>query len=302
MLAGSIGRVEVGRRWRIGAAKRPVVAHIGPQSPGARPPDIEHRHGGVVGMDTLGRKDVTADRLDQRHQGGRRCTDPVSQGRDVELDALAGIGRALTRERQVQAVLGKQHVRQQPRPRASARNRMRRRRWLGDLLAAPARVLLAHMLDHLPLARHQLQALGHVLAQLVQNPAAARAGRRNRIDHALARQVLGQRPPGRLAPLERLHRHALRHGDLFRRLRLDLILLELEQLQLELVQQGTPLRRLPEPIVLQLDDPVLELLDLQLAQLGQPLRNLPGRPLGQHHRLQRLNVVGQRGGRGHITY
>ena len=36
--------------------------------------------------------------------------------------------------------------------------------------------------------------------------AAARAGRRRRIDDALARQMLGQRPARRLAPLEALHR------------------------------------------------------------------------------------------------
>ena len=100
----------------------------------------------------------------------------------------------------MQAVLGEQHMRQQPRPGAAARDRVRRRRRLGDLLAAPARELLAHVLDHLPLARHQLQRLGHVLAQLVQGAAAARAGRRSRIDDALARQMLGQRPARRLAP------------------------------------------------------------------------------------------------------
>ena len=45
----------------------------------------------------------------------------------------------------------------------------------------------------------QLQRLGHVLAQLVQRAAAARAGARRRVDDALARQVLGQRPARRLA-------------------------------------------------------------------------------------------------------
>ena len=94
--------------------------------------------------------------------------DPVGQRRDVELDALAGIGRALAVERQMQAVLGEQDMGQQLRPGAAARDRMRRRRRLGDRLAAPARELLAHVLDHLPLPRHQLQRLGHVLAELVQ--------------------------------------------------------------------------------------------------------------------------------------
>ena len=99
----------------------------------------------------------------------------------------------------MQAVLGEQHLRQQRRSGASARDRMRGRRRLGDRLAGPAGELLAHVLDHLPLARHHLQRLGHVLAQLAQRAAAARAGRRRRIDDALARQMLGQRPARRLA-------------------------------------------------------------------------------------------------------
>jgi len=249
-------------------------------------------------MQPLGGEHMGAHRLDQRHQGGRRCAHPVGQGRHVKLDAFAGIDRALARQRQMQAVLGEQHVGQQPRSGASPGDRVRRRRRLGDLLAAPARVLLAHVLDHLPLPRHQLQRLGHVLPELVQNPATARAGYRHRIDHALARQMLGQRPTGRLAPLERRHRHALWHSDFFRRLRLSLRLLQLEQLQLELVEQRAALRRLAEPFVPQLGDLVLELLDQQhlVADLGAI-----GLPLGQQHRLQRLDVVGKwfSGGRGH---
>ena len=168
MLAAAIGRVEEHRRRRIGAAKRPVVAHIGPQPAGAGLALGQHRHGGVVGMDALGCEDMRPDRLDQRHQGRRRSADPIGQRRDVELDAFAGIDRALAVERQMQAVLGEQDMRQQPRPGAPARDRMRRRRRLGDRLAGPAGELLAHVLDHLPLARHQLQRLGHVLAELAQ--------------------------------------------------------------------------------------------------------------------------------------
>jgi hypothetical protein len=61
--------------------------------------------------------------------------------------------------------------------------------------------------DHLPPARDQLQRLRHILADLVQGPAAARTGRRRGIDNALTWQVLGHRPPCRLAPLEPLHLH-----------------------------------------------------------------------------------------------
>ena len=80
-------------------------------------------------------------------------------------------------------------------------------------------------------------------------------------------------------------------GDLFRRLRLSLCLLQLEQLQLELIDQRVALRRLAEPLMLQLGDPVLELLDLQ--RLVANLRAIR-LPLGQQHCLQRLDVVRKR--------
>jgi len=161
------------------------------------------------------------------------------------------------------------------------------------------------MLDHLPLPRHQLQRLGHVLAQLVQHPAAARAGRRHRIDDALARQMLGQRPARRLAPFECAHlnllaccrgcRH-LRHGLRFRR-----ILFQVGQLQLELFEQCAPLRGLPKSLLPKLGDRELHLLDQQGARPRFGLRVLSlhlsfnaRRVLGEKHCLQRLDVVGQR--------
>src|SRR5260221_6865116 len=70
---------------------------------------------------------------------------------------------------------------------------MERRRSLADLLAVAAGELLADMLDHLPLPRDHLQRLGDVLAQLAQpRPAAALAGGRPRLDHPLARPMLGK--------------------------------------------------------------------------------------------------------------
>ena len=159
------------------------------------------------------------------------------------------------------------------------------------------------MLDHLPLPRHQLQRLGHILAQLVQGSAAARACARRRVDHALARQVFRQRPARRLAAIERLHGHARGLGwpaRLCRSLGLSLIFLELEQLQLELVEQRTTFRRLAEPLVPQPGDHVAQLLDLQApslglvlgrrgARFGQPQR----RTLCHDQRLQRVDVVRQ---------
>src|SRR3977135_3365223 len=99
----------------------------------------------------------------------------------------------------MRAVLAEQHVGEQLWPGASARDRMRRRRWLRDRLALPARHLLAHDLANLPARRHALQHLGYVLAELAQLTAAARACRRRWLDAALARQVVRQRTTRGLA-------------------------------------------------------------------------------------------------------
>src|SRR6185312_5777934 len=89
-------------------------------------------------------------------------------------------------------------------------NRMRGGRRLGDRFAGPADELLAHVLDHLPLARNELQRLGHVFADLAQSAvAAAWADRRCRIDDALPWQMFRQRPAAWLAALERWHRNLL---------------------------------------------------------------------------------------------
>src|SRR5437868_8103998 len=70
---------------------------------------------------------------------------------------------------------------------------MERRRSLADLLAVAAGELLADMLDHFPLPRDDLQRLGDILAQLAQpRAAAAKANGRSRLDHPLARQMLGE--------------------------------------------------------------------------------------------------------------
>ena len=55
------------------------------------------------------------------------------------------------------------------------------------------------MLDHLPAPRLALERLGDVLAQLADRAAALGAGAGGGIDDPLARQVLRQRPAGRLA-------------------------------------------------------------------------------------------------------
>ena len=62
-------------------------------------------------MDALGGEDMGADRLDERHQGCCRRAHPVGERGDIEIDAFARRGGALAVERQMQAVLGEQHMR-----------------------------------------------------------------------------------------------------------------------------------------------------------------------------------------------
>ena len=103
------------------------------------------------------------------------------------------------------------------------------------------------------------------------------------MNHALARQMLGQRPARRLAPGKALHRHRLRigwPGHIHRGLGLRAIFLELEQLQLQLVEQRAALRRLAEPLVPQPGDRKLQLLDLERTRLGFVLRRRGARLRG----------------------
>ena len=186
----------------------------------------------------------------------------------------------------------------QPRPGAPTRNRMRGRRRLGDGLAGPAGELLPHVLDHLPLARHDLQRLGHVLADLAQGAAAARTGRRRRIDNPLTRQVVGKRPARWLAPFKALDLDRVgarrRACYLCRRLGFGRVLLEIGKLELKLLDQCAPLRGLTEPFMAQLGDGELQLLDHQRLRLRCRLGSRARRPLGQQHRLQRRDIIRQR--------
>jgi hypothetical protein len=138
--------------------------------------------------------------------------------------------------------------------RAPARDWMRWGRRLRDRFAGPAGELLAHVLDHFPLARDELQRLGHVLTDLAQYPApTARAGRGHRIDDTLARQMLGQRTARRPAPFEGRHHNLLarrrrsRHPR--RRFGLRRILFQVGELKLELLEQRATLRGLAVPLV-----------------------------------------------------
>ena len=217
MLALAIARVIEHRRRRPRAAKRPVVAHIDPASPGVGFALGQHRHGRVVPMQALGRHDMGFDKAPERIE--RRADRPhrVGHGRQRDRHAFQGVALGLTVQRLMLAELLEHDHRQQARPRPAPGDDMERRRRLADLLAVPAGELLPHRLDHLPLTRHRFQRPRHVLAELAQAIAAAAFARRRRIDHhALAGKMVGERIA--LGTLARKSAHRRRLGDgLFRR-------------------------------------------------------------------------------------
>jgi hypothetical protein len=81
-----------------------IVAHVGPQAATSALAFRQPRNRRVVGMDALGCEHVSADRLDERQQRCRCGTDPIGKRRDIKLDTLPCVSRALAGERQVQAV------------------------------------------------------------------------------------------------------------------------------------------------------------------------------------------------------
>lgn len=156
-----------------------------------------------------------------RLQGRRARSDLIGQCGETEIDASPGVALGLAVQRLMLAELLEQDRRQQVWFCPSARCGMEGSRWLADLLAVPTGELLSHRLDHLPLARNDLQRLGDVFAHLHDvGRAAARAGRRGIDDLALARQVLGKRLAGRPAAFESgdvcdSRRHAFRSDLVF---------------------------------------------------------------------------------------
>ena len=187
-------------------------------------------------------------------------------------------------------LLEQQHG-EQVRAGPAARRDVERRRRLADPLAVPARHLLAHVLDHLPLARDHLQRLGDGLAELAQpRAAAAVAGRRRRNDDALARQMLGERLAGRAFARERRNVRRLGGGALGG----DLVLggggLQLFELQLHLIEQARrALRARPVDLPLELGDLQVLTRDRRrvVGQLGAGERQLGS---------QRSDVVRKIGG------
>lgn len=108
-------------------------------------------------MEPLRVQDIGLQRMKQGIEGCNASADPVAQCRGVDLDALAGIGRALTVQRLMQQKLGDQHHSQQAGTGKAARNGMRRCWCLCNAFAIATGEFFAHMLDDLPFARFTFQ-------------------------------------------------------------------------------------------------------------------------------------------------
>ena len=170
---------------------------------------------------------------------------------------------------------------------------MERRRRLADLVAVAASELLAHVLDHLPLARDHLKRLGDVLAKLGQSRAAAaeaRASGPGTTTRSRGRCSGNGLRAGRLRVNAR-HCRGLGRGYLGSDLVGGSRGLQLFQLQFHLVQQPRgPLGVRAEPFAVQLGDLELQMSDqrLVIGPLGADLGKL-GVRYGQR-RLQRLDI------------
>ena len=187
VLAAAIARVIEHRCRRRRPAKRPVVAHVNPTSPGVGLALGQNRHNGVVAVQAFGGKGVLLDAPDQRRQYRAAAAHLVGQGRQAERHPFPSVAFGLAVERLMLPELLEQDHRQQARAGPAAGQHMERRRRLADPLAIATGEFLTDVLDHLPLPRNGLQRLGDVLAQLAQpRAAAALATRRSRLDYALA--------------------------------------------------------------------------------------------------------------------
>ncbi|TDP45668.1 hypothetical protein DES42_105375 [Zavarzinia compransoris] len=128
-------------------------------------PRGQHRHRCVVAVQPLGGQCVGLDTRKEWRQGEGASADLIGQGREAERHAFPGVALGLAVQRLMLAELLEQDRRQQVGPGPAAGCRMERRRRLSDGLAVPARDLLPHGLDDLPLPEDDLQGLGDVFPQ-----------------------------------------------------------------------------------------------------------------------------------------
>jgi hypothetical protein len=246
-------------------------------------------------MDAFRAHDMDPDGLNngiERHHAG---ADPIRQGRDIDLDPLAGIGLALPVQRLMQQELVDQHHRQQARPGKASRDRMRGRRRLGDCLAIPAGELFADMLDNLPAPRLAFQRLRDHLAELVQPLAAALATcARRGFDDAFDRQIVWQRASRRPRILRAVLLGGPWRGDLGLGFLFGLRLFEILDGKLELFdQQLAAFRGLPELFAPCLGQHQLQSFDFQPTDRHLALRQCQLFALRTDHRV-RSGKVGRK--------
>ena len=109
------------------AAPGAFVAGIGPEPRrlGLAGAGGQHADGRVVGEDRLGRQDVAPDGIGERLQQGGDLSDPVGQGRAVEVEPFTVKDLALAVKRQMIGIFADHHIGQKARPRAPPLDRAR---------------------------------------------------------------------------------------------------------------------------------------------------------------------------------
>src|SRR3546814_9784779 len=111
------------------------------------------------------------------------AADLFAERRCAERHARTGKPLGLAVERLVLPVLLEQQHREEAWPGPAAREHMKGRGRLSDLLAIPARKLLAYRLGDLPRARDYLERLSDVFAELGKAGAADRKSTRLNSSH-----------------------------------------------------------------------------------------------------------------------
>ncbi len=105
MLVASPRGVDIGDGGWGTAAPRALVASITPQTPGLAATGIEHRQGRVVAEDHRRGDDAVEQALVQKIEPPSRPSDPLSQGRAIEIDAMPGEDPGLAIERTMVRIL-----------------------------------------------------------------------------------------------------------------------------------------------------------------------------------------------------
>ena len=200
MLAFTIGRVEEQSCRRPRASEWPLIANVGPQPAGLGLAGAwrEHRHRGIVDMQSVAGQHVGRQGVDQRLQRRRCGSDPAAQGGGLQAHPRAGKDLGLTIERQVIVIFRHDNMSEQPRPGATAGDRVVGCWRRHHRVTNPARQFLSNVPDDLEAARHVIECLGHLVGDLAQCATTTGTGAWRGMAQILSRQVLRQRAARRL--------------------------------------------------------------------------------------------------------